>query len=129
MPKPESRRDIGQRGEVMARDYLVERGWTILETNYRTKQGEIDIVALQNNREREPCTTIAFVEVKTRNGSIEAKASVTAAKRRQLVRMAKVYTQRHPCELAILRFDVIAIELPARLEHYEGAFDALGRPV
>ena len=126
MTRRESRREIGERGEKMAREYLIDRGWTVLETNFRTKQGEIDIIAIRDDRT--PGPTVAFVEVKTRSGSIEAKASVTAAKRKQIVRMAKIYIHRHPCDLAVLRFDVIAIDLPRQIEHYEGAFDALGRP-
>ena len=53
------RRDVGQRGEQVAADHLVRRGFWILQRNYRTRWGEIDIIAFDGR-------TLAFCEVKSR---------------------------------------------------------------
>ena len=50
--------EVGKNGEIIARSFIVKHGFSILETNYRTKYGEIDIIAKKDNK-------IRFVEVKT----------------------------------------------------------------
>lgn len=108
----------------MAAEHLMRRGFRILERNYRTRWGELDIVAFDG-------TTIAFVEVKTRIASAGRTPfeSVHSRKRRQVRRMASSWlseTEGRPFARA-LRFDAIGVTVDhdgalASLEHVEGAF-------
>jgi len=75
--------DLGRRGEQLAADYLVRSGYTILDRNWRSSEGEIDIVARQGNE-------TVFVEVKTRSGlafgnPLEAITPVKHARLRRLI--------------------------------------------
>jgi len=121
----ERRQRLGQAGEILAAQHLVRRGFRILERNYRTRWGELDIVAF-NGRE------LVFCEVKTRRASAGHAwplESVHPHKRRQVRRMASSWLHDrpgHPYAQA-LRFDAIGIRLDAAgrlvsLEHLEGAF-------
>ena len=56
------RQTIGKQGENKAKNYLKRRGYQILETNYRTKAGEIDLIAKEKD-------CLVFVEVKTRTNT------------------------------------------------------------
>lgn len=121
----ERRQQLGQTGETLAAQHLVRRGFRILERNYRTRWGELDIVAF-NGKE------LVFCEVKTRRAStarVWPLESVHPHKRRQVRRMASSWLHDrpgHPYAQA-LRFDAIGISLDAAgrlvsLEHLEGAF-------
>lgn len=57
-----SHNDIGLKGEKLAKTFLIENGYQILETNYRYKKAEIDIIALKED-------TLAIIEVKTRTST------------------------------------------------------------
>ena len=96
----------GAEGEAIAAAFLRARGYTILERNVRCAAGELDLIALDGR-------TIAFVEVRTRRGWAHGSAleSVTAAKQRQVVRVAAFYLARHRLHAHPVRFDVIAIEV------------------
>ena len=115
------RQQLGKAGENLAVDELVARGYAVLARRYRTRGGEIDIVA-------EDGRTVVFVEVKTRASTDFGSAveAVTLRKQRQLVLMARDYLARarlgdRPC-----RFDVVAIDdvdsVP-RITVYRNAFD------
>lgn len=93
----------GAAGEVLAAQYLRKKKYTILAANYRTRFGEIDIIAA--NRKY-----IAFVEVKQRDSAAiyTPQEAVTSAKQRKLVRTAMLYLQTHETDLQP-RFDVISI--------------------
>lgn len=112
----------GRAGEEKAARYLRRRGWRIAARNFRTRWGEIDLVAEKGG-------VRAFVEVKTRADSrfAEAREAVTPAKQRRLIASAEAYLAAHPGELQP-RFDVIevygAAGLPARIVHWENAFEA-----
>lgn len=100
-----SRQDLGKLGEDLAIRELQRRGYAILARRYRTRFGEIDIIA-QHDRE------IVFVEVKTRRSNAYGSAAeaVSAWKQRRIAAMALDYlawTHRtdQPC-----RFDVVAID-------------------
>jgi putative endonuclease len=126
------RREIGQRGEELAADHLVRRGFSILERNFRTRWGELDIVAFDGS-------TLVFCEVKSRRCSRESGRPGLAAsapfeslhgrKRHQVRQMAKVWmSNRLERPYApLIRFDAIAVSFEARgelvrLDHLEGAF-------
>ena len=108
----------GARGEALAAAYLEQRGYTVLERNYRCRTGEIDLIARQGNR-------LAFVEVKTRKNALrgEPREYVTAAKQRRLHSAAMHYLMCHPeAENLLLRFDVAEI-LGDALRYNEDAFE------
>jgi putative endonuclease len=115
------RQQYGEAGEALAARLLRRQGYRILETNYRTPIGEIDIIA----RERD---TIVFVEVKARRSLHfgHPKTAVTAHKRRKLSMLALYYLKTTGQSGAKARFDVVAISTaPERpeVEIVRNAFD------
>lgn len=94
----------GDRAEALAAKYLLERGLRIIETNYRCRQGEIDLICREGK-------TLVFVEVRLRrNGAFGGAAeSITATKRWRLIQAARHYLgslgETPPC-----RFDVILLK-------------------
>lgn len=98
--------ELGRSGEERAARYLRELGWEVLDRNWRTSIGELDIVALDGG-------TLVAVEVKTRSGRgfghpFEA---ITAVKRQRLYRLAWAWRQEHSAlaRTRDVRVDVIAI--------------------
>jgi putative endonuclease len=126
IPPPEARRAQGDAAEERACRHLEGAGFTIVERNFRTRGGEIDIVARKGD-------VLVFVEVRSREvpdfGTPEE--SVTPAKRRRIVATARKYLSNvPPSSWREARFDVIAIEgsgTAAELRHYPAAFDAKGK--
>ncbi|UCH33048.1 MAG: YraN family protein [Armatimonadota bacterium] len=104
--EPKSRRELGRIGEDIAARYLQSRGYAILERNYRTKLGEIDIVARHG-------ADLVFVEVKSRTPSdtFAPAESVTHAKRDKLVKLAQVYMASRARREERCRFDVVEVTL------------------
>jgi putative endonuclease len=100
------RRETGALGEKIAGEFLGKNGYDILETNYRCPQGEIDIVAKQQD-------TLVFIEVRTKKsrrfGSPEE--SITTAKREKLIALAEQYGQEHENLPLNWRIDVVAIQM------------------
>ena len=98
------RQKFGEQGEALAVRRLKKEGYKIIETNYRTQLGEIDIIA-------KDCDTIVFVEVKTRNsvhfGS--PKWALTPKKQKKISMVALYYLKTTNQENARARFDVVAI--------------------
>jgi putative endonuclease len=94
---------LGSEGETLALQFLKKQGYAIIARNYKTRIGEIDIIA----REGE---TIVFVEVKTRsNDSFGAPyESVTTPKRQKMKNVASLYLKRQKKECPA-RFDIISI--------------------
>jgi putative endonuclease len=123
---PEVRRAQGDAAEDRACRHLDRSGFTIMERNFRTKGGEIDIVALKGD-------VLVFVEVRSREDADfgTPEESVTPAKRRRIVAAARQYLSKvPPSSWREARFDVIAIEGSgdaAVLRHYPAAFDAKGK--
>jgi len=115
---------FGEEGEQLALELLREKGYEIIEKNYRFGKGEIDIIAL----DPETKYTV-FVEVKTRNNLEygEPEYAVTLNKIKQLRRMAQAYLFDKDIRELDCRFDVIAIlfrqkEKPL-INHYINAFN------
>ncbi len=114
-------RAVGRYGERLAVRHLTEAGLTVLARNWRTRTGEIDIVARDGR-------TVVFCEVKTRRGvafgqPVEAVDDRKAARLRRLA--AEWLAQaRTPCDE--VRFDVISVWAPRRgaprVSHLKGAF-------
>ena len=115
------RRERGRRGEEVAEAYLRARRYAILARNWRTRVGEIDLVASRDG-------VVVFVEVRGRHGARFGTPfeSVDARKRAKLGRMAAAFLQSRRLEDRVARFDVIGVDWdqaePA-VEHLEGAFD------
>ncbi len=103
------RRDTGRLGERIARDFLEREGYIILETNYRSTYGEIDIVARKGDY-------LVFAEVRTR-ASLSFGApeeSVTPLKKGHLIATAQDYYQSHQNLPELWRIDLVAIQLDGR---------------
>ncbi|MBO5408138.1 MAG: YraN family protein [Clostridia bacterium] len=102
------RQSIGKLGEQKAKNYLKRRGYQILDSNYRTKAGEIDLIVKDQD-------CLVFVEVKTRTSEeygTPAEA-VSFYKQQHMLKSAQYYLLRHGGECEC-RFDVIEVRLPAR---------------
>lgn len=101
-----SNQELGARGEAFAALYLVENGFEIVDRNWRSRAGELDIVAREGN-------TLAFVEVKTRSGvgfGTPAEA-VTATKQLRIRKLAMEWLAVRGGHWVPVRFDVVAILL------------------
>lgn len=114
--------DFGTAGEELAAEALESEGYEILARGYRTRAGELDIVARDGG-------CLVFVEVKTRRDLTcgHPAEAVTWRKRRKLVAMAEDYLARHRTDAVECRFDVVAVVIgdgePA-VEIIRHAFDA-----
>lgn len=96
-----SQYSLGLQGEKLAEAYLAERGYRILERRYKTRHGEIDLVAVKNR-------VLCFVEVKYRPGSrlgggLEA---IGAAKQMRLRSAARAYLMDHPAQWQLAYLEV-----------------------
>lgn len=112
----------GKTGEKLAAAWYRKHGYRIRELNFRTRQGEIDLIAENEN-------FLIFAEVKTRcENSIASPAEfVTSAKQRRLILAAKGYLLQNPeLENCMMRFDVVEVVLPEsgkpKLNCIENAF-------
>ena len=124
-PKDIGHLALGRRGERSALWALRRRGYRILARNYRTKLGEIDIVARHRG-------TLVFVEVKTRRSAdlVPAEESVGPRKQRHIHRVAQLYLQEKGLpDDTDCRIDVVSVTLPdrwwsrPRIEIFEDAFE------
>jgi putative endonuclease len=112
---------LGKTGEKVAVNFLKENGYKILRNNYKTKLGEIDIIAKDKD-------TLCFIEVKTRNsirfGS--PSESVTVFKRRQISKLALQFLKERNLLGKRARFDVVSIvysEGSPKLDLIRNAFE------
>lgn len=110
----------GQKGESIAADYLKGKGYSILDTNWRFEQYELDIVAKFGD-------DLVFVEVKTRSGFSHGypEQAVNRKKAQTLLNAANYYLEEKDLDCEI-RFDIIAILLQKnrhRIYHIEDAID------
>ena len=117
-----ARQELGKKGEELAVSALESRGYAIIARRYRTRCGEIDIVADDRG-------TLVFVEVKARADAEfgTAAEAVTPWKQRRLVRMARDYLTRERIDDRPCRFDVVAImfdTVEPSIEVFVNAFDA-----
>ena len=121
-----STKTVGDRGEAFAADHLERMGLLILERNYRTPVGEIDLIARDGR-------TLVFVEVKTRKSARYGRpaAAVGREKQRRIVRAALWYMGKRRGDIPPCRFDVVEIYAPPggewSVRHIEEAFEAEGQ--
>lgn len=118
----EERLSLGRMGEDAAARYLQRLGMKILQRNFSTPVGELDLVARQRR-------TLVFVEVKTRSSSSfgSPAEAVGPRKQRQIIRAAKWYLNNQPGKNLQPRFDVVSILVKGgdlEVEHIPGAFEA-----
>jgi putative endonuclease len=99
-----SRLALGNKGEDIAADFLKKNGYRVLCVNYKTKLGEIDIVA-------EDKKTICFVEVKTRSSDSFGlpQEAVSLRKQRQISKAALIFLKEHRILDRNARFDIISV--------------------
>jgi putative endonuclease len=130
MSGSDPRRALGATGERLARAHLEARGLAVLDANFRTRHGELDIVAVD-------ARCLVFCEVKTRvaaragpDPELGPLVAIGPRKQRRLRLLAREWLARHGPDAPWrpeLRFDAVAVEVdPAgrllRLDHLEGAF-------
>jgi putative endonuclease len=118
-----ARRALGDFGERVARAHLEAKGYRILATNYRTREGQVDIVAQLDD-------TVAFVEVKTRRGDAMGSALEAIGERQaeRLLAAADAFGQDRGGLPEGRRVDLIAIDLDSSgrvvsVEHIESAVE------
>lgn len=118
-----TRGELGREGEDFACEYLVEKGYRIIERNHRQPWGELDTIAVSSDG------TLVFVEVKTMWDAgpegLKPEDQISDAKRRKFARTAELYANSHP-ELVRddkgWRLDVLALlksGLKFEVRHYE----------
>ena len=120
-----ARQTIGRAGEELACEHLARFGFEILQRNYRSRFGELDVIAFDGR-------TLVFCEVKARRWpgrAGRALEAIDARKRAQVRRIARQWLHEHSPRPrpALLRFDAIGVTFDragalVALEHLEGAF-------
>lgn len=120
-----NKRDKGKHFEDKAADYLREKGYDIIATNYETHFGELDIVA-EKKREQ----IIVFVEVKAKEkySGMHPFEAVDRRKQRTVIQCAKAYMMENNIKSTFVRFDVAGIitigDEVEEIEYLEDAFQA-----
>lgn len=110
---------VGRYGERVAARYLTERGYEVIERNWRGTRGELDLVTRRGD-------TIVVVEVKTRRGTAfgHPAEAVTRAKLDRIRRLAGEWLHSRSAPRCEVRVDVVAVVLPrsgaAQVEHLQG---------
>ena len=114
-----NKRVLGSQKEVEASEYLLKEGYDILEHNFRSQSGEIDIIAKEDDY-------LVFVEVKYRNNTKigQPHEAVDLRKMKRIIKTAKYYMYLHGySEFTPCRFDVV-VSLEDKMEVIRNAFDA-----
>lgn len=114
---PHARRLFGDASEELAAAYLIQRGYKIIDRQYLTRLGEIDLIAEDQGE-------LVFVEVKARRTKTFGypEAAVTKTKLRNIARTAELYLQAKHMTARTFRVDVVAIEQefnPPRITLFE----------
>lgn len=113
-------RSAGDSGEAIALDHLSDKGYELVERNYRTRYGEIDLILRDAG-------TLVFVEVKLRRGTGygDPLESVTPRKQEQVRSIAEQYLAEAQPEYEEIRFDAVGILCdsgPPDVTHVQDAF-------
>ena len=113
----QNKRQIGAGREKMAGQYLVSQGYDILEYNFYSRYGEVDIVARHGEY-------LVFVEVKYRKSLTAGHPfeAVTMQKQRAICKVATYYMKKHGLEYMPVRFDVVGI-IGEDVQVLQNAFD------
>ena len=122
-----SNQQIGQKGEDLAVEFLEEKGYRVMDRNYRFEREEVDVVAFQPDEDNQG-GELVFIEVKTRSGLAygHPEESVSEEKQQSITSVAQAWLYERQMEGAPCRFDVVSIVLnqgeDPTIEHYENAF-------
>ena len=102
---------LGKEGEDQAARFLTKKGYRIVERNYRTRSGEIDLIALHDG-------AVVFIEVKTRTSNAfgAPELAVNPRKQQRMVKAALGYIKYKKLHQVPCRFDVVAITTAAEKE-------------
>ncbi len=112
---------LGEKGEGLAANYLIEQGYRLVVSNFKAPvgrnskgvqvTGEIDIIALDGE-------TLTFIEVKTRRSDdfTPVITNVNTRKQRQIIRTAKVYRKIFGIRDMVFRYDVVTVLMPKHAE-------------
>jgi putative endonuclease len=125
--KSQIRINLGRWGENRAAEYLTEKGYALVERNFRTPYGEIDLIVRREADQQGGRPELVFVEVKTRRSATfgDPEVSVSSRKQAHLLAAVQRYMQDHPDLDADWRIDVIAIHRragqPDEIVHLENA--------
>ena len=111
--------DLGKEGEEMACQWLADRGYIILEKNWKNRHEEIDLITRLDDQ-------IVFIEVKTRSSLKygNPEDAVSLKKQRNLVNAGHEYILKHQIDLEA-QFDILSIliiDKKPRINHIERAF-------
>lgn len=95
---------LGNKGEELASNFLIKKGYKIIDRNFRSTNGEIDIIAIDKKE-------IVFVEVKTRRNMLygEAIDAITPIKKKHILNTAKFYLYKNNLRKVPIRFDIIEV--------------------
>lgn len=117
MKRKQNLRETGSHYEKVAGAYLEEKGYQILEYNFRCPYSEIDIVALDGNY-------VVFCEVKyrKRKNGVRPLEAIDSKKQKRISMAALFYVSRHNMASKACRFDVIGIS-DEEITHIENAFE------
>jgi putative endonuclease len=106
---------VGTTGETLALHYLQAKGFSLIEKNYRTRYGEVDLIVKKDN-------TLVFVEVKTRKDTTKGQPyeAITFRKRKHILKVAQYYLlNKKPSKV---RLDAVSIVLNGNqkiIKHFE----------
>lgn len=114
-----SSREKGNFGEILVEEYLVSNGFEILSKNYKTKIGEIDLIAKKGD-------LLIFVEVKSdfKEHELICEEKVNLKKKRKILTVAEQFLIKNSqflSKIKEIRFDVVVVK-KGRIVHYENAF-------
>lgn len=112
------KKTVGDFGEDLVEEYLRNKGYDILDRNFRKPFGEIDIIARIDK-------IVVFVEVKTRKNKNFANPSeaVTISKQQKIIKASQVYLMENDLTDSIIRFDVAeVIRVDGEINYIENAF-------
>lgn len=118
MTEEKNKRKLGMKVEQAVKEYLLAHGFEILEMNYRCKQGEIDIIAKEDDY-------FVFIEVKYRRTTKYGmpQEAVGTAKQKRICRTAQYYLYSHNLDAYTpVRFDVAAV-LENKITYFKNAFE------
>lgn len=120
-------KELGDRGEALAAEFLEKKGYRVLARQYRFERAEVDLVCFEPATRYEDGGELVFVEVKTRSGLQFGRPedAITEEKKRNVIRASEAYLHEQRMDGTPCRFDVIGIMLgdgKPQIEHFKDAF-------